>query len=275
MKLLLFFIGVTIVVISCNKETLFTTEQPVNKNGVSCAVSMEYEVETVTILRPENPSDLANLSDFDKIEANPKVTRDKVSICLTDNGEFSINLIVKAPLNPYNIPHETLPDDSPELYETNIEEDITRSYDKQGNILDEDATDSEIVESYNQLIDILNQMANYDPLVMQTFIENARADGSLFLETNEGIIGVQINENSKIIELIIDTHRLLLLGIAAYDQNNVIEQRVMLDIEGNYQAPVVKAMLLQEYETSPTSSVRVIRETQMDFDNFQYSNSFL
>jgi hypothetical protein len=49
----------------------------------------------------------------------------------------------------------------------------------------------------------------------------------------------------------------------------------MFDIQGDYKKPIINSILLQDFELSPTSNVRVIRETQMDFDNFQYANSFL
>lgn len=274
-KWLLFTLGVVTLIIACNKDTLFVSEQPVNKNGVSCAVSMEYEVETVTILRPENPSDLANLSDFDKIEATPKVSRDLVSFCLVEDGTFDISVITKEPLNPYNVPHETLPDDSPKVHEMEIDNESTRSYDKQGNLLYESSTEPETVINYQELATIMQQMEVIDEATIENMIETARNNDNLVLELGNGIVGIKTNINSQTIETLMDTNRLLILGISIYDENNIIQKRLMLDIQGDHTAPVILSMLLQDFETSPTSNVRVIRETQMDFDNFQCSNSAL
>lgn len=275
-KFLLLVGGILITIISCNKDNLFTTDRSsMKKNGLVCAMSMDYEVEMVTILRPEDGNDLENLSDFDKIEAEPKVFRDKVSFCLTESGEFDISVITKEPLNPYNVPHETLPDDSPEVYEMKIENETTRFYDEQGNLLNETATDAETVASYQELMSIMQQMETMDAATINNMIETARNNGSLVLELDNGIVGIQSSDGQQTVEILMDTNRLLVLGISIYDENNVLQKRIMLDIQGDHTAPVILSMLLQDFETSPTSNIRVIRETQMDFDNFQYFNSIL
>lgn len=265
------------VIIGCNKDALFTdgNTTSVNKNGTICAMSMDYEVEMVTLLRPEDPNDLGNLSDFDLIEANPKVSRDLVSICIGENGELDITAIVKEPLNPYNAPHETLPDDSPKVYETRIQNDMTRFFDKQGNLLDEMETAPAAVASYQELVNLMKQIETIDETVIETLVENARSTGSLVLDLENGVVGIEVNDGQQIVEILIDTKRLLMLGMSIYDENHIVQKRVMFDIQGDYKNPVIKSMLLQDFEMSPTSNVRVVLETQMDFDNFQYSNSYL
>jgi|AntRauTorckE5430_2_1112549.scaffolds.fasta_scaffold13690_2 hypothetical protein len=267
----------TAVIIGCNKDALFTNDNTasVNKNGTTCAISLDYEVEMVTILRPENPNDLGNLSDFDLIEANPKVSRDLVSVCIGENGELDITAIVKQPLNPYNVPHETLPDDSPKVYETRIQNEMTRSFDKQGNLIDETATDITAVANYQEVVNVMKQIENIDETAIETIVENARSNGSLVFEFENGVVGIENNNGQQIIEMLIDTERLLILGISIYDETHLVQKRIMFDIQGDYKKPIINSILLQDFELSPTSNVRVIRETQMDFDNFQYANSFL
>lgn len=117
-------------------------------------------------------------------------------------------------------------------------------------------------------------MSNFNRENLDLMIEHSRSNGEIFLETDDGIIGFQTGTEDQVTELIIDTNRLLILGISVY-KNNLIEQRMMFDIDGDYTAPIINSMLVQTYELSPTSNVRVIRETQMDFDNFQFFNSKL
>jgi hypothetical protein len=197
----------TAVIIGCNKDALFTNDNTasVNKNGTTCAISLDYEVEMVTILRPENPNDLGNLSDFDLIEANPKVSRDLVSVCIGENGELDITAIVKQPLNPYNVPHETLPDDSPKVYETRIQNEMTRSFDKQGNLIDETATDITAVANYQEVVNVMKQIENIDETAIETIVENARSNGSLVFEFENGVVGIENNNGQQIIEMLIDT----------------------------------------------------------------------
>lgn len=52
-----------------------------------CTLSVNFDVETIRVIRPLNPADQSNLSKVDKINLIPVKTNDKIAICLDGSDQ--------------------------------------------------------------------------------------------------------------------------------------------------------------------------------------------
>jgi hypothetical protein len=73
-----------------------------------CAVSMEYDAETTTLIRPAKASDLAQLSLLDRTLMLPQRERRQEQICLQEGGLYRMTSELLTPEQPIEYPPQTI-----------------------------------------------------------------------------------------------------------------------------------------------------------------------
>lgn len=93
------------------------------------ALSVDYDVETVTTSKPSERADVSMLTVFDSISMVPRVTREQVSFKISLEGDAEMVIQKKQPVYPLVVKHDVPEDDSPKVVYTVLRNNTMTLYD--------------------------------------------------------------------------------------------------------------------------------------------------
>lgn len=103
--LLLCFVFATL---SCQPEKITPPHSDKWSLISACDIGMAYDAESTTLIMPANPADVSLLSTLDKALLLPQRERFMESICVMQNGAYTIETELMEPVNPIEYPEGTV-----------------------------------------------------------------------------------------------------------------------------------------------------------------------
>lgn len=276
---------------SCNKE-FNETKDPNSPNTEKVTgeriMNISYDIYTVR----DYETDFSKLSDLELSSVNPSEEKQHVEMTLLESGQMNIVISNVDFKKHINIPHKTLPDDSPKIVKTEIIGNIVKFYDINGKVLGTEnipiPNHSETVKKIKEIgakfsaEDINNTIATMQGQQfienLEEYIANAAQNGVEVIE--QGKNHVTLRSNFSNIDpsmqgasvLLIDKSINKLVGTRIYDENDKLVQTVFYGYNrGEVQS--MNAIKVEQMEQLPTGKeVKMISLSKIENLKFNLNN---
>ena len=93
---------------SCKPEKIIPTDQHGQNLISACAVGMAYDAESTTVIVPVSPADISQLSTLDRALMLPQRDRRKETVCVMQDGSYTITTELMEPTAPIEYPERTV-----------------------------------------------------------------------------------------------------------------------------------------------------------------------
>ncbi len=268
-ELLLFFLA--FVMLSCRHERLTPADNPISLID-HCDVGMSYDAESTTLIMPVFSSDTSQLTLLDKALMLPQRERRRESVCLMNDGSYTIESEFLTPLDPIILPKRTVGTWPKPAYHKLVNTDgIVKYYNEENEEIKIEAIENDapfayrIVQAFQEVKD--NPVANDE--VFTNYIDALSANGLVHTAQGGNIYTNLVNHPDGTFSVAaIDKAARMKVGQIDFDQSGRPVGLYMLVVTG--QAPQVEFKKLTQviYFDAVESRVRMKMLTNTVFNSF-------
>ncbi|MCD4834300.1 MAG: hypothetical protein K8R31_10935 [Bacteroidales bacterium] len=283
-------VALTVFLITCDLEQEVLTseneqEESINNSNICDEIlELNYVIETSTRYISKNKK----LSDMDIAMMTPKNDKEEINVKLHENGQISMNIKRLTPEVAIKIPHKIRSDNSNELYETVIENNIASFYSESGELLNTVSMElPDYSETVNRLIEITDNCHTQEDITqvvaqlqsnqinnLDKYITDAKNNGIQVVEEDERFIVLRMplgmidpgSTNEAVI--LIDKKLKRLGGTRVYNVEGDLLSTTLFGY-GHPKKPFLTAIKQQVKETLP-SGAEVTVESLSKIDNINF-----
>jgi len=247
-------------------------------------LELNYVIETRTCFITENKS----YSELDIASMIPRSSKQKVNLKLFVDGQISMIIEEMQVNNPIKIPHKTLPDDTPKVNKTVIENNVANFYSKSGVLLGTNQISLPVhAETVNKLLELEDNCTQeaMDKAVaklqgsrflssLDDFISDARRNGARVMQEDEQFMTLRMSLNqiepgiTDEVVVLIDKIESRIAGTQIYNVKGELLMSTFFGY-GPPEKPYLTAIKQQAKETLP-SGAEIIVESYSKIDNIKF-----
>lgn len=257
---------------SCKSDKVGPTDPDKQLLISTCDIGMAYDAESTTLIMPANPADVSQLSTLDKALMLPKRERRMESVCLMDDGTYTIESELMEPSNPIELPENTIGVGSKPAYKKMVNANGIISYYNSENekINDEVVTDQAtlslaVVQTFQELennpVQNDQQFTNFLDALSTNGLAHTAQGGNIY--TN-----LVTNPDGTSSVAVIDKAARMKVGQIDFDQEGHPCTLYMLMVTGQAPNVELKHMTQVIYFNAVESEVRMKMQKTTVFKSF-------
>jgi hypothetical protein len=258
--------------LSCKYEKLAPTEPNKQLLISNCDIGMAYDAESTTLIMPANPADVSQLSTLDKALMLPKRERLMESVCLMDDGTYTIESELMEPSNPIELPERTIGVGSKPAYKKMVNANGVISYYNSENekindevVNDQSALALAVVQMFQELED--NPVQN--DLKFTNYLDALTANGLAHTAQNGNKYTTLVtNPDGTLSVAVIDKVARMKVGQIDFDQEGHPCTLYMLMVTGQAPNVELKQMTQVIYFNAVESQMRMKMQKTTVFNSF-------
>ena len=258
--------------LSCKRENT-TPFDPDEQFLIStCAVGMAYDAESTTVIAPVSPADISQLSALDRALMLPQRDRCKETVCVMQDGSYTISTELLEPTHPIEYPERTVGLWPKPAYKKMVNTNGVITYYNGEN----EQIGNEI--TYNRssvalaVVQMFQEMKNNPIQSDQKFtnyIDALSANGLPHTAQSSNIYTTQVNNpDGTSSVMVVDKNARMKVGQIDFDTEGRPSALYMLKVEGQAPNIVFKQMIEVSYFDAVDSGVRMKMQKTTVFNSF-------
>ncbi|MBK8966737.1 MAG: hypothetical protein IPM36_08645 [Lewinellaceae bacterium] len=257
---------------SCRSEKV-TPPGPDKQLLISgCDIGMAYDAETTTQIMPANPADIAQLSTLDRALMLPQRERRMESVCVMQDGTYTIETELMEPTRPIEYPERTVGLWPKPAYKRMVNANGVITYYNGEN----EQIGNEVIDDRSSLALAVVQMfqemeSNPVPSdqVFTNYIDALSANGLPHTAQSSNIYTAQVNNpDGTSSVMVVDKNARMKVGQIDFDTEGHPCTLYMLKVEGQAPNVTFKQMTQVIYFNAVDSEVRMKIQKTTVFDTF-------
>lgn len=257
---------------SCLQET----QPPIFGLPNDCAVSMEYDAETTTLVRPAKASDLTHLSLLDRALMLPQRERRLEKICLQEGGLYRMTSELLTPEQPIEYPPQPIGAWLKPNYHRfeNLNGNVT-FYNAQGEAIDTDWVPADASAAL-EVVQLFAELRELPPLTEAEFaagLDTLVAYGlpSLTAHGSQLATSRTVHPDGSYSISVIDKNARMAIGQLNFEANGELSTLHLLKVSGQAPNVQLERMVRAFFFDAIESEVRMKAEQITVFKSFTLS----
>lgn len=271
--LLLLFL--TVLGSACrSKEPADPNTPPPDSSLLSkCDVSLTYDAETTTLWEAANPQEAGQLSTVDKALMLPQKTRKSETICLKEDGQYTITTEIQTPEAPINYPEGTLGAPLPPRYKKVINNNGALTFlNAIGEVIGNDGVLTPAFTETLETVEMFKTLKQ-QPALSSADFENGlavlTANGLNATQFPDGIVASRTNHSDGSYSVaVIDKNARMQTGQLNFDVNGKLQHLYMMKVSGTAPNVVFERMVRVTFIQAVESGVQIKRTEATEYRSF-------
>lgn len=260
---LLFWVG-------CHKDSPLTKlSNSKIQDRSNSVLYLSFEMETTTLAKTVDGADYALLEPIDQMMALPHRERYAVEACYKSNGDKVVSMVRQTPHDPITYPENTADGYlAPPYSRLTIENGSITYYDQFDQVMGYNGVSTDAT-SITQIIELVTNQNTLTDAQFNQGLQLLGTNGAQLQQHANNLVSLQYDlpDGTKSIQVIDKTTRAA-VGNLHYDAAGGLLTRSMLDVSGNFNAPVVNRFYMESFMTSMVGNIPMKIVQYADFENF-------
>lgn len=264
----------TVLDSACKSKELSDPNTPSNTGLLSnCNLSLVYDAETTTLWEAANPQESAQLSVADKALMLPQKIRKSETICLKEDGQYTITTEILTPEAPINYPEGTLGKPREPRYKKVINNNGTLTFlNAIGEVIGNDGvlnTAFTEVEEVVELFKTLKQQPTLSSADFENGLAVLTANGMNATQFPDGIVASRTNHpDGSYSVAVIDKNARMQTGQLNFDVNGKLQHLYMMKVSGVAPNVTIERMVRVLFIQAVESGVLLKRTEATEYRSF-------
>ncbi|MBN8685284.1 MAG: hypothetical protein J0L99_21750 [Chitinophagales bacterium] len=269
---MLFFL--TVLGSACRSKEPADPDNTPNSSLLSnCDVSLTYDAETTTLWEAANPQEAGQLSTADKALMLPQKTRKAETICLKEDGQYTITTEILTPEEPINYPEGTLGKPREPRYKKVINNNGALTYlNAIGEVIGNDGVLTPAFTEALETVEMFKTLKQ-QPALSSADFENGlavlTANGMNATQFPNGILASRTNHpDGSYSVAVIDKNARMQTGQLNFDVNGKLQHLYMMKVSGAAPNVVFERMVRVTFIQAVESGVQLKRTEATEYRSF-------
>jgi hypothetical protein len=271
-RLFYLLFGLVIAISSCKSDKINPSEPDKHFLISHCTVGMAYDAETTTLIMPANPADSAQLSILDKALMLPQRERRMESVCVMQDGTYTIETELMEPNDPIEYPSGTVGLPPKPAYKRMVNTNGIISYYNGVNEKIKEEVTYDRADMALAVVQMFQEMASSPVPSDQDFtnyLDALSANGLPHTAQSSHIFTTQVNNPDGTSSVtVVDKNARMKVGQIDFDAEGRPIALYMLKVEGQAPNIVFKQMVQVVYFNAADSAVRMKQQKTTVFNAF-------
>lgn len=265
-------LSIVFAALSCKSEKVDPTDPDKLSLISTCDIGMAYEAETTTLIMPANPSDISQLSTLDSALMIPQRERRMESVCVMQDGTYSIEAVLMEPTDPIEYPAGTVGLWPKPAYKKMVNTNgVITYYNGENEQIDDNVTydRSSLALAVVQMFQELENNPVQSDQRFTNYIDALSANGLPHTAQSSNIYTAQVNNpdgTSSVV--VVDKNARMKVGQIDFDTEGYPCTLYMLKVEGQAPNVAFKQMVQVTYFNAVDSGVRMKMQKTTVFNAF-------
>ncbi len=271
-SLLYLLLSLCFAALSCKSEKANPVDPDKQLLIKNCDIGMAYDAETTTMIMPANPAEVSLLSTLDRALTLPQRERRMESVCVMQDGTYTIETELMEPTDPIKYPESTVGLWPKPTYKKMVNANgVITYYNGENEQIDDEVTydRSSVALAVIQMFQELENNPVQSDQRFTNYIDALSANGLPHTAQSSNIYTAQVNNpdgTSSVV--VVDKNARMKVGQIDFDPEGRPCTLYMLKVAG--QAPNVefKQMVQVTYFNAVDSEVRMKMQKTTVFNSF-------